>query len=473
MEYNVLNKYADPKINNNLFSADEDGISHYNKKENYEYIITKKSIENIKIWMHANKQSVNDDKSKYNNTIKYFYYIYLNTDVRCIASINPPYEFVKILLLTYVNPNKKEDSILRHFDDVIDVKIKLIDIIRLNDIKKSGLKLKALKEHYLKSFTSNDIYSYVLNIIRTRYPTKYELNKCYIYLIQDENKQKCIIYPEELKSKDSIKKVVEHVYEYDFSENSKYKLLATEQCYFMIEMIVLLDKYNVKYGNKQILLTDLTYHRNTIEKYLDKYGFDIYENTKKFAQYIKQFITDNTNKKDNKKSSKKPSKKSSKKQSKKILKDKIDEKKDSNKESNKKGMTKIIEKKIKEDNEDNESTITSDSEDDTDDDMSVVKTITKKGSDTNDKQMTFDDIRNKSLTLFLKNNLHKKKGEFTTVKKIIEAYNKSNEYKKLQEAKITVNRTYIVAYLAKYKWYKDNYREKYKDIRSVIMNHTI
>lgn len=474
MEFDIFNKGDEPKINNKLFSEDNEGISYYTKKENYEYVITKKSIENIKLWMRNNKQKTEDDKSKYINTIKYFYYIYLDNDIRCIASINPPNDFVKIMLLTYFNPVKRDDSILRHFNDIIDVKIKLIDIIRLNDIKKSGLKLKTLKEKYLKEFTNNDAYSYTLNIIKTKYPPKYEVKNCYIYLFNYDNIQKCIIYPEELKTKDDIKKIVEHVYEYDFNDNSKYKLIATEKCYFMIEMIVLLDKYNQKYGDKQLLLNDLTYHRNTIEKKLEKYGFDIYENTKKFAQYIKKFITNDV--KIDKKPSKKMSKKSSKKTSKKILKQ-IKDKKDSKKDS-KKSSKKITDKNqnimlVKKKNKiDDESTITSDSEDDTDTDISNDKTIKHVNND-KDKQLTFDDIRNKSLTLFLKNTLHKKKGDFTTVKKLIEAYNKSNEYKKLQEAKITINRSYIVSYLAKYKWYKDNYREKYKNIRSVIMNYII
>ena len=432
MEFDIFNKGDDPKINNKLFSEDDEGISYYTKKENYEYVITKKSIENIKLWMRNNKQKTEDDKSKYINTIKYFYYIYLDNDIRCIASINPPNDFVKIMLLTYFNPVKKEDSLLRHFDDIIDVKIKLIDIVRLNDIKKSGLKLKTLKEKYLKEFTNNDVYSYTLNIIKTKYPPKYEVKNCYIYLFNFDNIQKCIIYPEELKTKDDIKKIVEHVYEYDFNDNSKYKLLATEKCYFMIEMIVLLDKYNQKYGDKQLLLNDLTYHRNTIEKKLEKYGFDIYENTKKFAQYIKKFITNDV--KSDKRTSKKMSKKSSKQ-----IKDKKDSKKDSKKSStkiilDKKQNSMVVKKKNK---IDDESTITSDSEDDidTDTDISSNKTIKHINND-KDKQLTFDDIRNKSLTLFLKNNLHKKKGDFTTVKKLIEAYNKSNEYKKLQEAQI-------------------------------------
>jgi len=135
MEFDIFNKGDEPKINNKLFSEDNEGISYYTKKENYEYVITKKSIENIKLWMRNNKQKTEDDKSKYINTIKYFYYIYLDNDIRCIASINPPNDFVKIMLLTYFNPVKREDSLLRHFDDIINVKIKLIDIVGLNDYK--------------------------------------------------------------------------------------------------------------------------------------------------------------------------------------------------------------------------------------------------------------------------------------------------------------------------------------------------
>ena len=73
MEFDIFNKVDEPKINNKLFSEDVEGISYYTKKENYEYVITKKSIENIKLWMRNNKQKAEDDKSKYINTIKYFY----------------------------------------------------------------------------------------------------------------------------------------------------------------------------------------------------------------------------------------------------------------------------------------------------------------------------------------------------------------------------------------------------------------
>ena len=49
MEFDIFNKGDEPKINNKLFSEDNEGISYYTKKENYEYVITKKSIENIKL----------------------------------------------------------------------------------------------------------------------------------------------------------------------------------------------------------------------------------------------------------------------------------------------------------------------------------------------------------------------------------------------------------------------------------------
>lgn len=479
MEFDILRKDTF-EIKNNLFSEDDNGISYYKKNINYEYIITKKSLDTAKAWMQNNKQNNDEDKSKYINTIRYFYYIYIDNDIRCIASINSPYDFVKILILTYINPLKKSDSLLRHFEDIFAVKIKLISIIKLNDMKKSGIRLKELKDDYLKNFTT-DIYTYVLNIIKLKYPPKYQLNKYYIYNYEYGKQKRCIIYPREIVDKDEFTNILKNIYQYDIVNIDKYKLITIEKCFFIIEMIVLLDKYNEKY-DKYKLLTELTYNRNTIEKYLAKYGFDIYDNEKRFCNYMKQF-----------------SSKSSVNNSKKNIDDDTDKIKNINKKTLKKitknddnkqiiNTNKLVEKKknivIKKMIENNsESTISTDSEDDKDsDDSSDYKNTTKKTHvvvEKTKKQITnvdedmINNKKNKSLTQFIKNNLHKKKGEFTTVKKLISAYKNSTEYKNLKIDHIVINRTYIITYLEKYKWFNDNYRTKYKDIRSVIMNHVI
>jgi phosphorylcholine metabolism protein LicD len=38
---------------------------------------------------------------------------------------------------------------------------------------------------------------------------------------------------------------------------------------------------------------------------------------------------------------------------------------------------------------------------------------------------------------------------------------------------LTVKRKYIVEYLKGYKWFNDNFKEKHKDIRSVLLNYII
>ena len=57
------------------------------------------------------------------------------------------------------------------------------------------------------------------------------------------------------------------------------------------------------------------------------------------------------------------------------------------------------------------------------------------------KTETINDIKNKAFASFLKNNLNKKKGEFVTIKKLIDIYTKSKEYKKLLENNIITNRS--------------------------------
>ena len=73
----------------------------------------------------------------------------------------------------------------------------------------------------------------------------------------------------------------------------------------------------------------------------------------------------------------------------------------------------------------------------------------------------------------VKNNLHKKKHEFVRIKNITDTYYKNEEYLKLKNMNITVKKKYIINYLKKYKWFNENFKEKHKDIRSVLLNYII
>ena len=84
-----------------------------------------------------------------------------------------------------------------------------------------------------------------------------------------------------------------------------------------------------------------------------------------------------------------------------------------------------------------------------------------------------DKLIDTSLQKFIKNNLHKKKHEFVTIKNITDTYYKNEEYLKLKNMNITVKKKYIINYLKKYKWFNENFKEKHKDIRSVLLNYII
>lgn len=84
-----------------------------------------------------------------------------------------------------------------------------------------------------------------------------------------------------------------------------------------------------------------------------------------------------------------------------------------------------------------------------------------------------DKLIDTSLQIFIKNNLHKNKNDFVTIKNITNTYYKNEEYLKLKKLNITVKRKYIVEYLKKYKWFNENFKEKHKDIRSVLLNYII
>jgi hypothetical protein len=79
----------------------------------------------------------------------------------------------------------------------------------------------------------------------------------------------------------------------------------------------------------------------------------------------------------------------------------------------------------------------------------------------------------KSINLFIKNKLHKKKDSYITIQNIIEQYKKGVEYNKINKYGVDVSRKYIVEYLNKYKWFRDNFKTKHKDIRSVLLNYEL
>ena len=76
-------------------------------------------------------------------------------------------------------------------------------------------------------------------------------------------------YEAKIKDIDELKNILERFYKYKFTEYIKFDLIAQENYYFLIEMIVLLDKYNEKNGDNYKLMGELSFHRNTIDKRLE------------------------------------------------------------------------------------------------------------------------------------------------------------------------------------------------------------
>jgi len=103
-------------------------------------------------------------------------------------------------------------------------------------------------------------------------------------------------------------------------------------------------------------------------------------------------------------------------------------------------------------------------------------------TDTLDKTKTtskMSDVKNKhkilsnTISLFIKNNLIRHKDDFVPIAKILSRFKESAELKASKLSTTDINRNKFYAWISKYKWYNDNYREKYKNIRSVLLNYSL
>ncbi len=481
MEFDINKEIKEQIYEDKNFSEYINGASYYdlNKIDKNTYIITQKSMDNISTWIKNNPITPWKD---INSHIYKFIKIYDDTKYEIMYTNRSIWHTIKTMCLLYYVKQTRTKSKLSIFKDITKVKCELISVVKLKSQDEYKVQLRKIKEQLMSNnnIQTNiknkieskikddniDIYSMYLNLIKDKYSQKIKTNHCYIYMYHNlHNEKEIIIYPEEIKTLDDMKIIVEVLYLRNINTNRKYKLLQREKYQYLIEIVIILDKYSDKYTTQKLnLFVNKNNNIKTIEKILDSYGYHTYDRVQDFAKLIQKINCDIP-----------------------IV---INERKKRTKKYTKPDKTAIKPTLVKKEKkyDDNNSTVVSDSEDetteteeDTSDDEDVKhkvrKTVVKKPvkivQTKKENIITIQDKINKSFSEFIKNNIKRKKDSFISLTMIYNTYKTSNEFKTIKNNKDLITRTMLRKYLDKLKWFNDNYKEKYKDIRNVIMNYTL
>jgi hypothetical protein len=475
MEFDINREIKEQTYEDKYFSEYINGISYYdpNRIDKNTYIITQKSIDNISIWIKNNPKTPWKD---IDSNVYKFIKIYDDTKYEIMYTNRSIWNTIKTMCLLYFVKQTRDKSKLSIFKDITKVKCELINVVRLKTQEEYKKQLRNIKEQLISNNIKNknesknikqdenlDIYSMYLNLVKDKYSQKIKTNYCYIYLYHNlHNEKEIIVYPEEIKTLEDMKIIIEVLYLRNINMNYKHKLLHKEKYQYLIETIIILDKYSDKYTTQKLnIFVNKNNNIKTIEKTLNFYGYQPYDKVQDFSKLIQKINSDipiiiNERKKRTKKNTQK---------------DKL-----TNKPT-------LIKKEKKYD--DNNSTVVSDSEDETEDDITVEnmnnkdhkKTVTKTSINVVQPKKqnitSSQDKINKSIGEFIKNNIKKKKESFISITQIYDAYKTSKEFKTTKLNKDLITRAMIRNYLNKYKWVQDNFKEKHKDIRSVIMNYIL
>lgn len=485
-EYIFDDKYF-PKYN-------ENGVSIYNKKFDDIYIITKKSVDDLRKWYDINKVILDKkiDKKTNQKTIysfkqaleTQFYYIELKNDsVSKISwSQHPPYYLLKTALIKYISD--PDQSVLKMFKNIYDVKCSLIGIVQLDSKNNPAQKLNITKRYFVKNSVMNDIYTFYLKNIKYNYENNVKLMTCYIYsYINGDKKEKIIVYPEKINTSKEMKTIINTLYNDNMMNAEKYKNIASEQYYYTIELLIYCDKYNskLKIPNENYVVKQDTFDTKFITMFIKKYGLhkytklnNLYDLMKLVLSKYQQNIKESTRHKEElvqKKNIKSTQYIEEEFAPKKIIKKKLDiENTNKNIRVDVKKKNVINNKVITDDESNSE---TDDSEDykyseDSDISPNKINASTK----INEKKSITTYI-DKSINTFVAKHIVKKKGTFIKLQNIVEKYKNSSEYKKININGIDVTRKYIVDYFNKYKWFRNNFKARHKELSSVLMNYTI
>ena len=472
MEFNINKETNEQKYETKYFSEYINDISFYNKSkiDKTTFIITQKSVADTLTWIKNNNKS---PWQKQETNIYKFIKIWDDVKYEIMFTQNSLWETVKTMLVMYLVKQTRDKSKLSIFNDISKVKCQIIEVVRLKSQEEFKIKLRKIKDKLYDNKHNNektsskkgsikdinkktndniDIFSMYLNIVKEKYSQKIKYNYCYIYLYYNYNDEKeIIVFPEEIKTIEDMKLIVETLYLRNIDVKKKFKLIDKEKYQYLIETLILLDKYSDKYSTQKLNIFVTNNNIKLIQKTIDSIGYNTYDRIQDFSKLLQKINCDIPIVMTERKKRTKPVKKIQ--------------------------AIKTTPKTKKYD--DNNSTIVSDSEDDEPKRKLITKKPTKIIKQTihdnqkTDKKVLIQDKINKSIGDFLKNHIKRKKDTFITIKMIYDTYKKSSELKQIKIDTNMITRAMIRKYLSNYKWFNDNYKEKHKDIRSVVMNYTL
>ena len=82
-------------------------------------------------------------------------------------------------------------------------------------------------------------------------------------------------------------------------------------------------------------------------------------------------------------------------------------------------------------------------------------------------------IINKTISIYIKNNLKRRKDDYVPLSKVFTHFKESSEFKESSLKDTDIKRSKFYAWFDKYKWFTENYKEKYKNIRNVLVNYNL
>jgi hypothetical protein len=160
MEFDINNQ-INYDIKSEDFTIGDDGNLYYDitKIKVIDMIITAKSIEDVK------KYSTKNEVKKWavqQSIIRYIICIYDNSQKYIIASKLTLWEAIRAMLLLYVV--KDPSSIATRFNNVLDIKCKLLGIVKLTKSNNLAAQLETIKNKYkLIDINNLNLTNYINN----------------------------------------------------------------------------------------------------------------------------------------------------------------------------------------------------------------------------------------------------------------------------------------------------------------------
>ena len=404
---------------------DKDNVAYYDiskiKKIEYEYSGELKTVIDKIIELRKKEKTTAGINKENNNIFKFIRYYYKDIYIIAYTSKSAMYAFKNSIAFKVLGNNKLFDIFGDNYEKV---KCEIIAIVKLKNIQDNNQKsiLEKIKSLLLIKYNFSIAEKYI-NCINEFVPKDEINNTCYVYQLEDF----IFVYPLDLDSEHLVS-VLKYLYKLDINITNNYniKLLAKHNFHFDIECILIMDNYNLK-ENKIPYFVDVFISPtkcSDINKHLKDSGYSKFVKESDFNVLLNKLLLSNKNR----------------------LEYNLNYKLNTNNISNKeKKITKIVKKKVS---------------------VDLV--------DKTDKKKIDDDILVINVNNLIKNHLVKSKDnplKFTDMyAKILEL----SKYKLLPvKQQKQLSKSLVIEKLNTYKWFTDNFRERFGGNRNILLNYKL